>query len=69
MIDEKLISHEEVPASREMVEEEEERQRAKMPLLAMERRLKGFDVAELGFTKSTATEEASRCLKCDLEED
>lgn len=69
MIDEKLAPPEEVPASCEIVEEEEERQRARMPLLAIDRRLKGFDVAELGFTKSTATEEASRCLRCDLEED
>lgn len=69
VIDEKLAPSEVVPASYEMAEEEEERRRVKMPLLAIDKRLKGFDVVELGFTKSTATEEASRCLRCDLEED
>ena len=68
VIDEKLAPPEVVPTSYEMAEEEE-RRRVKVPLLAIDKRLKGFDVVELGFNKSTATEEASRCLRCDLEED
>jgi NADPH-dependent glutamate synthase beta subunit-like oxidoreductase len=66
LIDEGLAP-EEAPAPLEI--EEEERQRAEMPLLAVDRRIKGFDVVELGYTKATATEEAGRCLRCDLEED
>jgi NADH-quinone oxidoreductase subunit F len=33
------------------------------------KRLKSFDVADLGYTKEMAELEASRCLRCDLEED
>jgi len=69
VIDEELAPPEVVPASYGIAEEEEERRRVKLPLLAIDKRLKGFDLVELGFNKSTATEEASRCLRCDLEED
>ena len=36
--------------------------------LPVEKRLRGFDQVEPGFTESQAVEEALRCLKCDLEE-
>jgi NADPH-dependent glutamate synthase beta subunit-like oxidoreductase len=68
-IEEKLAKPEIVPAMCGMAEEEDERRRLKMPLLAIDKRLKGFDLVELGFNKKLATEEASRCLRCDLERD
>ena len=33
------------------------------------KRLKGFELVELGYPEKAAIEEASRCLRCDLEED
>jgi len=36
--------------------------------IRMERRRKTFDAVELRYTKDQAIEEASRCLRCDLEE-
>ncbi|MHA2394167.1 MAG: FAD-dependent oxidoreductase, partial [Promethearchaeota archaeon] len=38
--------------------------RQKMPSLSIERRLKGFDEVELGFSEGLALEEADRCLSC-----
>jgi len=68
LIEERLAPPETLPAPFEM-EEQEERNRPKIPVLAVDRRIKGFDTVELGFTKEAATEEAGRCLRCDLEED
>jgi NADH-quinone oxidoreductase subunit F len=68
IIDERLAPPEEPPAPFEL-EEEEARKRAEIPMLAADQRLKGFDLVELGFTREAATEEAGRCLRCDLEED
>ncbi len=48
--------------------EEGDNPRSHMPLVPGEKRVKGFEVVELGFDKSTAAYEASRCLKCDLED-
>jgi NADH-quinone oxidoreductase subunit F len=69
MVDERLAAPEELPASFEIMEEEATHPRAEAPLLAVGRRLKGFDAVELGLTPATAIEEAGRCLRCDLEED
>ena len=69
VIDERLSPPEDMPVPTKVVEEEEMNHRAEMPLLAVDRRKNGFDVVELGFTKAAATEEAKRCLRCDLEKD
>ena len=69
VIDEVLAPPEGLQARPEVTEEEEERRRPRMPLLAVGKRLKGFDVVERGLSKAAAVEEAKRCLKCDLEED
>jgi len=42
------------------------RHRAKMPILAVERRRGNFAEVELGFDEKTALAEAKRCLRCDL---
>jgi NADH-quinone oxidoreductase subunit F len=68
VIDERLVPPEEAPGAFE-AEEEEERRRPAMPILAVDRRLRGFEAVELGYTREAATEEAGRCLRCDLEED
>jgi len=69
IIDEILVPPEEITSLPETEEEEEGRYRPQMPTLAVNKRIKCFDTVELGFTKSVAIEEASRCLRCDLEED
>lgn len=43
-----------------------DRHRVRMPRLPLERRVKGFEEIELGFDEAQATEEARRCLRCDL---
>ncbi|MFA5308460.1 MAG: NADH-ubiquinone oxidoreductase-F iron-sulfur binding region domain-containing protein [Dehalococcoidales bacterium] len=43
--------------------------RAAVPLRAAGQRLKDFKAGELGYTRALAEQEASRCLRCDLEED
>jgi NADH-quinone oxidoreductase subunit F len=64
-IDEVLASEEEkTPA----VEEEGERRRLPAPALPVEERLAGFGQVELAYDEETALWEASRCLRCDLEE-
>jgi NADH-quinone oxidoreductase subunit F len=67
MIDERLAPPEEPRQQPEV--EEGERRRPEMPALAPDRRLKGFNVVELGYNRERAAEEAGRCLRCDLEED
>jgi NADH-quinone oxidoreductase subunit F len=41
--------------------------RAATPRLSVDQRSKDFAEVELGYDKKTATEEARRCLRCDLE--
>ncbi|MCK4591201.1 MAG: FAD-dependent oxidoreductase, partial [Candidatus Latescibacteria bacterium] len=67
VIDEPLAPPEDLTSLPEM--EEGERHRLKMPSLPVNERLRSFDKVELGFTEAMAVEEASRCLRCDLEED
>jgi NADPH-dependent glutamate synthase beta subunit-like oxidoreductase len=45
----------------------EEKPRVTMPVLPPAERLRCFDEIELGFTEARAKEEATRCLRCDLE--
>ena len=47
--------------------EEGERRRPPMCMLSPDKR-KGFALVELGYDQENATEEAKRCLRCDLEE-
>ena len=42
----------------------ESKDRAKMPHLPVETRIRGFEEAALGFSEETAIEEANRCLNC-----
>ena len=65
IIDEKLAPPEEVfnPLS-----ETHEERRPEMPVLEISERLKGFRQVELGYDDQKAVFEASRCLRCDLEE-
>ncbi len=53
-----------------LVEDEEAmaRRRHIMPTLEKEKRIKGFDEVELGFTREMAVNEAKRCLKCHEKE-
>ena len=50
-----------------LLEEAEEKNRTKMPVLAASKRTGTFDEIELGYSKRKAREEANRCLWCDLE--
>ena len=50
------------------IPEPEERGRPEMPVMAVIKRVKGFNQVELGYTDAMAISEAERCLKCDLEE-
>ena len=66
MIEEVLVPPEVVPAPVKI--EEEEKRRVPIPSLPIDERLRGFTEVELGYTQAMATEEAKRCLRCDLEE-
>jgi NADPH-dependent glutamate synthase beta subunit-like oxidoreductase len=50
-------------------EEGGEEKRVEVPAEEADYRLKNFNVVELGYTRDMAELEASRCLRCDLEED
>ncbi|MFC1902877.1 NADH-quinone oxidoreductase subunit NuoF [Chloroflexota bacterium] len=52
----------------EPLDEAEEKGRPHMPTRPAEQRVKDFSQVELGYTEEMATEEAMRCLRCDLEE-
>ncbi|RLC29772.1 MAG: 4Fe-4S ferredoxin, partial [Deltaproteobacteria bacterium] len=41
-------------------------QRPEMPLLDMDRRRRGFQQVELGYSEDLARREAARCLRCDI---
>jgi len=64
-IDEQLAPPEEVTP---FTIEEGEKRRLPVNMLSLDDRLKGFAQVELGFDEAKATEEAKRCLNCDLEE-
>jgi len=63
-IDEQLAPPEEITP---FTIEEGERRRPPMNMLPLDKR-KDFAQVELGFDEAKATEEAKRCLRCDLEE-
>ncbi|MHC1636012.1 MAG: NAD(P)-binding protein, partial [Candidatus Methanospirareceae archaeon] len=44
----------------------EKKSRRKMPKIEIERRRRGFDLVELGFSEEEAIEEAKRCLNCGV---
>ncbi|MDY6833677.1 MAG: FAD-dependent oxidoreductase [Chloroflexota bacterium] len=67
-ITETLTHTEETIASSEEMEEGEHH-RLHIKELEVGKRLKGFDLVDLGYSKADATQEARRCLKCDLEEE
>ncbi|MDD5288830.1 MAG: NADH-ubiquinone oxidoreductase-F iron-sulfur binding region domain-containing protein [Dehalococcoidales bacterium] len=67
LIQERLAPPEEITGKFEM-EEQEEGYRPKMPMKAKGKRLGNFDIVEIGYTRRAAEKEASRCLRCDLEE-
>jgi len=46
---------------------EEEKPRVKMPTILLSERKKGFTEVEKGYSADQAAEEASRCLRCDVE--
>lgn len=47
---------------------ENEKPRVKMPKILLSERLRGFKEVEKGYSEEQAVEEASRCLRCDVEE-
>lgn len=53
-----------------LVEDEEAMTRGRYIILTLEKekRIKGFDKVELGFTREMAVNEAKRCLKCHEKE-
>jgi NADH-quinone oxidoreductase subunit F len=46
----------------------EEKPRVQIELESPEERVKGFSEVEKGFTEAQALQEATRCLRCDLED-
>ena len=57
----------EIRFSGELDEEVTEGAQVRMPLLALEHRLKGFSEVELGYSLEQAVKEACRCLRCDIQ--
>lgn len=47
---------------------EEEKPRVKMPTILLSERKRGFKEVEKGYSEDMAIEEASRCLRCDVED-
>jgi len=66
-IDEVLAPAEKL-SSLEMPEEQEERPRTRIPQRSVAERLADAGEVELGYSEQLALMEASRCLRCDLEE-
>ena len=51
-----------------MVVETEDRFRPEMPYQSVQERVRGFAQVDLGYSREATMEEASRCLRCDLED-
>jgi NADPH-dependent glutamate synthase beta subunit-like oxidoreductase len=66
IIDESLIPAEKVDPRLGSDGDFADRSQPTMPSLDIKQRLAGFAEVELGYTKTTAVEEANRCLRCDL---
>jgi len=56
------------PEEMAQLEEPIEGRRVEVPTLPVAKRLKGFNLVELGLSEEAAIREAKRCLRCDLEE-
>jgi NADPH-dependent glutamate synthase beta subunit-like oxidoreductase len=67
-LEEQLAPPEDLSALPAMEPETEARLRVPMPELPPRRRKNGFDQTEKGYSKKAAMEEASRCLRCDLQD-
>jgi len=61
------LPEEEIRISRKLDEEVMEGTQARMPLLALEHRVKGFSEVERGYSPEQAVREACRCLRCDIQ--
>ncbi len=61
------IPQEEIPVGMELEQEVIERPQEPMPLLPVEKRLRGFPEVELGYTHEQAFSESRRCLRCDIQ--
>jgi NADH-quinone oxidoreductase subunit F len=68
IVSETLAPPEDVSALPPLQAESKARYRPKMPHVPPEKRIEGFDQVELGYSRNAAVTEASRCLRCDLEE-
>jgi len=67
-IDEQLAPPEQLEELPPLPVETEDRYRPEMPYHSVQKRVKDFVQMELGYSREAALEEASRCLRCDLEE-
>ena len=67
-IDESLAQPEDLEALPPLPVESGARYRPDMSYRSAKTRIKRFDQAELGFSRKQAIHEASRCLRCDLED-
>ena len=67
-IDEHLAPAEDLSSLPPLKTETRARHRKQVPYIPVSRRVGSFDQVEKGYTKKTAIEEASRCLRCDLED-
>jgi NADH-quinone oxidoreductase subunit F len=68
MIDETLAPAEDPDALPPMKPETRARYRPEMPCLSPRTRARGWGQVEKGYTRQAAIKEASRCLRCDLED-
>jgi formate dehydrogenase beta subunit len=66
IIDESLIPAEEVDPRIGRNDDFADRRKPTMPCLHTKQRLADFTEVELGYSETTAIEEAKRCLRCDL---
>jgi NADH-quinone oxidoreductase subunit F len=66
-IHETLAPPEDIEGLPELAAETGARTRPKLPFAPVHRRLRGFEPVERGYSRKAAMEEASRCLRCDLE--
>jgi NADH-quinone oxidoreductase subunit F len=67
-IEEKLAPEEDISKLPPLSAETKARLRSKMPHRASKTRVSNFQQVELGYSREAAIKEASRCLRCDLEE-
>jgi hypothetical protein len=68
VIEEKLAPEEDLSKLPPLSAETRARMRPKMPHRAAKLRWKNFQQVEMGYSREAAVKEASRCLRCDLED-